>query len=112
MNNKTITQINTLLKDIMNPSETMKQITTFGGLRYYSWGVSNKMNFKNKALILKVNGRHFKGYVVITLDYSDTYIVNLVSTHGNLKQTFEMVYFDNLFNVIDKAIEFIPEYTH
>jgi hypothetical protein len=111
MTDKTITQINSLLKREFSPAETLKQITHFGGFRFLSWGTSQKTNFKDKALILKVNGHHFKGYVVITLDWSDTYDVNLITTHGNITKTFNMVYFDDLFDVIDKAIEYVPEYT-
>jgi hypothetical protein len=78
---------------------------------YFSWGVSNRVNFNNKALVLKSNARRHKGYIVITLAWNDTYSVYLVSTHGTLKKEFKEVYFDTLVETIDNEIEKVPEYS-
>ena len=67
-------------------------------------------NIENKGLMFKVNGHHHKGYVLITLDWMDTYDVHLVTTHGNIVKSFEMVYFDMLVEIIDNNIERIEEY--
>lgn len=77
---------------------------------FWSWGVSRLTNVHNKGLMFKVNGHHHKGYVLITLDWSDTYDVHLITTHGNIVKSFDMVYFDDLVEIIDSNIERIPEY--
>jgi hypothetical protein len=109
MTYKTKITIEGLLKMLINPTETFQQLRPNTD-RYWSWGVSTRINFMDKALILKVNGHLFKGYVVIALDYSDTYNVHLVTTHGNISKSIENVYCDELAEVIDNNIERIPEY--
>jgi hypothetical protein len=109
MTYKTKITIEGLLIMMINPSETFQQLRPNTD-RYWSWGVSTRINFMDKALILKVNGHLFKGYVVIALDYSDTYNVHLVTTHGNISKSIENVYCDELAEVIDNNIERIPEY--
>jgi hypothetical protein len=44
------------------------------------------------------------------LAFDDTYSVHIISTHGNIKQTFDMVYFDTLTEIIDNRIEKIKDY--
>lgn len=105
----TIKIIEPLLKMEFNLSETMRVLTNNKPI-YFSWGVSSRVNFHNKGLLLKVNGHHHKGYVLITLDWTDTYTVTIISTHGNIKNTYDMVYFDDLVEIIDNRIERIPEY--
>ena len=54
--------------------------------------------------------KHGKFRVFITLAFDDTYSVHIISTHGNIKQTFDMVYFDVLTEIIDNRIEKIKDY--
>jgi len=98
-----------LMQREFNLNETMAVLTHNMNI-YFSWGVSNKYNIDNKGLLLKVNGHHHKGYVFITLSWADLYDVHLISTHGNIKQSVEGLYFDQLVEVIDNKIERIPEY--
>lgn len=56
------------------------------------------------ALRLKVNGRLHAGYVIIALNGSDYYEVYLQNDKGT-KCANEEVYFDELGDVIDRAIE-------
>lgn len=56
------------------------------------------------ALRLKVNGRLHAGYVIIALNGSDYYEVYLQNDKGT-ECINEEVYFDELGNVIDRAIE-------
>jgi hypothetical protein len=109
MTQKTIELIYSLMKRNFDPQQTM-EVLTHNRNTYWSWGVSSACNMDNKALVLKVNGHHHKGYVVITLDWMDTYIVNIISTHGTLKDTYENVYVDELVTRIDDRIEKIDEY--
>ncbi len=80
------------------------------GFLFWSWGVSSFSNLMNKGLLMKVNGHHHKGYVLVVLDYSDTFDVYFISTHGNIIDQKHLVYIDMLFDVIDNRIEKIPEY--
>ena len=104
-------EIKKLVKRDFNPNETVavlmhpSTLMTFG-----SWGVPKFTNFDDKALVFKVNGRLHKGYVCVTLNWDDTYIVTLLSTHGNIVKTLENVYFDDLVERIDEVVEKIPEY--
>ena len=56
------------------------------------------------ALRLKVNGRLHTGYVIIALNGSDYYEVYLQNDKGT-ECVNEEVYFDELGDVIDRAIE-------
>ena len=90
-------------------SETLKVLKANPSI-YMSWGVSSLKNFENKVLILKVNGHHHKGLVLISLAWNDTYTVNIVSTQNNIKKTYTEVYFDVLTEIIDNHIEKIDDY--
>ena len=94
-----------------NPQETL-QVLTHNRTTYWSWGVSKLLNMFNKGLCLKVSGHHHKGWVIITLGYTDTYSVYIVSNKGEIKSEHHMVYFDELTERIDNLIERIPEYKH
>lgn len=88
-----------------NPDETM-QVLTHDRVIYWSWGVSQKINFANKGLCLKVNGRYLKGWVLITLSGLDLYDVHFLK--GRAKEiltSIEGLYFDQLVEVIDRYIE-------
>jgi hypothetical protein len=104
-----IKTIKHLEKREFNPSETLQLLNSYG-FKLWSWGINKKINVENKILLLKVNGHNHKGWVVITLDWSDTYTVDIVSNKGEVLKNYEMVYFDELFTVIDDNIERIPEY--
>jgi len=102
-----------LLKSVaereFNLSETLRVLRVNPSI-YMSWGVSSLKNFEDKVLILKVNGHHHKGLVLISLAWNDTYTVNIVSTQNNIKKTYKEVFFDVLTEIIDEHIEKIEEY--
>jgi len=98
---------NTVQRDF-DAKETL-QVLTINKSIYWSWGVSQRYADKN-YLLLKVSGHHHKGYVLITLNYNDTYKVSIVSYRGKLLQTFDEVYFDQLTEIIDNRIEKIKDY--
>lgn len=106
---KIIETCKTLVKRDFDQKETIKVIT-YNKTIYWSWGVSKLYNFEGKGLLLKVNGNHHKGYVLITLAWDDTYEVHIISTHGNVKSSHTDIYFDVLAETIDNLIERIPEY--
>lgn len=75
---------------------------------YWSWGVSKTYTVENySGLLLKVSGRYHRGWVLVVLDWDDTYTVHYLSSTGKLKEgTSEYgVYFDYLANTIDCFIE-------
>lgn len=79
---------------------------------YWTWGVEKIYNVKNQGLILKVNGHHWKNFVLVTLAWNDTYIVSLLDEELNPTKTITEIYFDMLQNTIDREIEFIEEYKY
>lgn len=109
MTHQFVTTVKSLQQDTFNPSETMGWLTRDSRM-YWSWGVSKKINFENKALVLKVSGHHHKGYVIITLAFDDTYTVSLVQTTGRVKEMIEGIYCEDLQEFIDNKIERIAEY--
>ena len=94
-----------------NPNETYRLLQMSARL-YICWGVSNAVDYEDKALILTVNGMKHKGKVVISLGGNDLYIVTLLNGHNNIKETFEGIYFDELAKFIDEKIEKIPDYRY
>jgi len=104
-----ISKIEELLKMEFNVNETLLLLKSSGSV-YWSWGVNKLTNVFGKGLMFKVNGHHHKGYVLITLDWTDTYNVHLMSTHGNVVKSFDMVYFDDLVEIIDNNVERIKAY--
>ena len=104
-------EVKKLVKRDFNPNETVAVLRHPSTLMtFWSWGVPKFTNFEDKALVFKVNGHLHKGYVCITLNWDDTYIVTLLLTHGNIVKTLENVYFDDLVEKIDEVVEKIPEY--
>ena len=102
------------LKRGFNPNETM-QVLTHNVSVYWSWGVSKRIAYRNDeqqvtGLLLKVNGNHHKGYVLITLDWMDVYEVTIINNRGRILNKYENVYMDMLTEVIDNRIEKIPDY--
>jgi hypothetical protein len=91
-----------------NPNETMQWLTMNKPM-YWSWGVEKKLNVEEKALLLKVNGHHLKGWVAIVLAWDDTYSVYYIDSKG-IKEEQHNVYCDMLQDVIDDRIERIAEY--
>lgn len=101
--------VKSLQKRSFDPNETMQWLTA-NRMTFWSWGVSKRVNFDNKALALKVSARRWKGFVVITLGWDDIYIVSYMTQTGRIHKTFEGVYCDDLVEVIDNEIENVPEY--
>lgn len=72
---------------------------------YFSWGVSRLVNFDHKALGLLVNGKHYKFWVIITLESSDLYTVTFLKRDYSIRAQVSDLYFDQLAETIDWAIE-------
>lgn len=92
-----------------DPNDTMR-VLAHNTIIYWSWGVSKKVNLNNKGIILKVSGKHHKGWVLVTLGWEDLYKVYIVSNKGDIINEYEGIFFDQLVEVIDNRIEKIPDY--
>jgi len=80
---------------------------------FWSWGahaftVDNKKD--PKMFRMKVNGHHHKGHVYIFVNGMDLFDVYLTTTKGNIVKKFTDIYFDQLVEMIDNAIEKVKEY--
>mgnify|MGYP001544807622 FL=1 len=97
---------------LFDVTETIRLLTSYG-YKYFSWGCSKAFQYKSKGLLLRVNGMHLKGYVWIYLGYDDTYGVEYYDLKGNkVFESDKTIYFDELFNTIDRKIEYIDAYSH
>lgn len=103
--------LESLAKREFNVMDTLR-LLQFKPVWLGSWGFRLPKNYKNKILIFRVSGHHHKGYVAISLNWDDTYIVNLISTRWVVKEngTFNNVYCDELLDLLDINIERKKEY--
>jgi len=90
--------------------EILNQLRVLGGYKVMSWGAHNFTAYQNNSLLFKVNGRHFKGVVKITLNSMDLYDIEFYKKVGVITKTIEGIYFDDMVDVIDRYVEYIPEY--
>jgi len=104
-----IRKIDYLYQREFDTSETLK-VLTHDKTIYWCWGVSQLYNCDSKGLLLKVNGRYHKDYVLITLKWDDTYKVDYLDEEFKVIDTHEDLYFDQLVEFIDNRIETIGEY--
>lgn len=102
---KNAQKIGKLFLDTFNVNETMAQLKAGGVQKMMSWGFRHPTNFENKGLLFRVSGLIHKGYVLITLDFNDTYTVHLLNLQCDIVKKIEMVYCDELTEKIDEAVE-------
>lgn len=78
----------------------------------WSWGFSNpKALPNNEGLIFRVNGFKHKGCVkVVYNEGMDLFEVILLDNQNNELQRIEDVYFDQLVDIIDEAVERTQDY--
>ena len=98
-----------LLKDEFNLDETLSILRTTPSI-YWSWRVEKLINVDGRGLLMKVNGHHHNGWVLITLGWDDYYRVHIISDDGVVLDSFEGVCFDELVTIIDDRIEWVDEY--
>ena len=80
-----------LLLAELNVNETLSQLRAGGINILWSWSARGWTNVMNKGLLFRVSGFKHKGYVLITLDYSDTYTIHLLNMKYNVKKTLKNV---------------------
>ena len=103
--------VSTLLKREFDVKELFTNIKNVGPI-VWSWGAHEYTNMVDKGLLFRVQGHHHKGWVLISLDWTDTFDVHLINTDSSIKKSFEGVYVDVLIDTIDNAVEKIADYQY
>ena len=101
--------VNELLLCEFNTDETYSILRSNPSI-YLSWGVERCFNVEERGLMMKVNGHHHKGWVLITLGSDDWYRVHILTKYGEVLDSFTEVCFDELVQTIDDRIEWVDEY--
>tara|TARA_R110000772_G_scaffold194749_2_gene305490 strand:+ start:4814 stop:5149 length:336 start_codon:yes stop_codon:yes gene_type:complete len=88
-----------------DPEITLQQLTT-NALNVGCWGAHDFVGYRDSVLYFKVNGALHKGFVVIILNYMDTYDIYLLNKDAELvgKGTKD-IYADMLNEVVDNLVE-------
>ena len=103
--------VNSLVRKEFDVKETMLVLKQNINI-FWSWGPHDFLSVQGKGLMFKVQGRHHKGWVLITLNWDDTYIVNIINFRGRVLDTFDNVYFDDLVRFIDERVEKADHYQY
>lgn len=97
--------------DVQEIYQFIKQAGSGGFPLSWSWGLNNALVvIKNKALRFTVQGHNHKGYVYLVLNGLDLFDIYYTSTQDNIKKVSKDVYLMDLIQILDKEIEWIPEY--
>jgi len=81
------------------------QIISSNMPNYWSWGAHGATNLNGKGLRIAVNGLIHKGFVYIVVNGLDLFDVYLTDKKNTIKNILSMVYFDELAERLDAAIE-------
>jgi len=98
-----------LVLEVFNTDETLLILKSNPSI-FLSWGVERIFSVDGKGLMLKVNGHHHKGWVLITLGWDDWYRVHILTKFGEILDSYGGVGFYELLQIIDDRIERIEEY--
>jgi len=101
--------VSELLLCEFNTDETLSILRSNPSI-YLSWGVERYFNVEDRGLMMKVNGNHHKGWVLITLGSDDWYRVHILTKFGKVLESLNGVCFDELVQIIDDRIERVEEY--
>jgi hypothetical protein len=87
-----------------------------GGMITMSWGVENFREIEDggevKALAFDVNGMHFQGTVILSVNFMDYYEVRFMQEGEILEDmTLTDVFITDVIESIDKIVEYVPEYS-
>ena len=106
MNVKVISSetLDKLARREFNPEETLMLLMTPLEV-FWSWGVALMFGYNNKALALHVSGYKFKGWIVVILNWDDTYEYYLLNPDESIKLHAIDVYFNELQYRLDCDIE-------
>jgi hypothetical protein len=75
-----------------------------------SWGTHNAKTIKN-GIRFQVNGFKHEGYVEITYNLGkDLFDIKLIGLENEVKKELNSIYFDDLHNTVDYAVERVDNY--
>ena len=94
--------------DLAIVNEIKRQIVAGGRIKVMSWGTRGWVALSAKSLRFRVDGFLHSGFVEVHLTSMDDYTVKLTKLDGTVKKEINMVYCDNLTEVIDNNVERIP----
>lgn len=100
MDKEYVMQIADTIRQQLLATTPMNVILSWGALHGFIATVNKGM----ATLMFKVNGRLFKGYVLISYNEMDYYEIYLKDANG-VRLVHEEVYFDQLGDIIDETIE-------
>lgn len=100
MDKEYVMQIADTIRQQLLTTTPMNVICSWGALHGFIATVNKDM----ATLMFKVNGRLFKGYVLISYNELDYYEIYLKDSNG-IRLVHEEVYFDQLGDIIDETIE-------
>ena len=96
-----------------NIIEIHQLLAMSGPSRAWSWGFDKGTSvLPDLVYRFTVNGHLHKGYVYITLAWSDTFSIFYTDKSNTIVKISDMVYVDELVDTIDRDVERIPAYTH
>lgn len=112
------------LEDRLHAASLLAQFILKGGI-FLSWGVLTNpdkitgnyglaaWNLEDRALVMKVNGHHWKEYVMITRNgVKKNFKIRLISSEGTVVKTIKNIKEKNLLTVIDEQIEKLQSYKY
>jgi hypothetical protein len=100
--------LNKLSKRAFNTEETLMLLMTPLEV-FWSWGVALMFGYNDKALALHVSGYKFKGWVVVVLNWDDTYEYYLLNPDESIKLHAIDIYFNELQYRIDCDVETLED---
>ena len=95
-----------------NPQDGLDLLRS-GGVITMSWGAHNIVSIKEgkevRGLAFDVNGMHFQGTIVLSVNFMDLYEVRFFKD-GELVDTMTDIYVEDMINLIDEKVEKIDSY--
>lgn len=91
-------------------NEIRRQLYAGSKIKVWSWGSHAWTAMDENTLRFRVTGKLFRGYVTVKLNSMDTYDITLSKLNGTIEKEIKDIYNDQLTDVIDNAVERIPEY--
>ena len=98
------------------PQVTMEQIMVEGQEKVKEWDIDPRIGCitdgddeyeeRPKGMYMKLNHRNYSDMIFITLDWDDTYHVRFINQNEEVTHEIEFIYCDQLFDVIDRYINF------
>jgi hypothetical protein len=100
-----------------NPEVTMEQIVSESNFdKFKTWNVHPLIQCMSNdddeciGMMMKLDHPNYKDFVFITLSWDDTYRVRFFDQRGEEVEDISMLYFDQLFEVIDRRLDKFMRY--